>query len=579
MHRSLWNTLCLALSIIGQGGRARGEASCSGIFAAITAQDYVHSLSPGWNLGNTLDAFPMEGSWNNPVVTADTFADVKNSGYNSVRIPVTWAYHFTGSSNQGDSPLWTVDPTWLDRVSAVVDMATAQGLYVIVNVHHDSALWADFTAAGANQTLIEEKFYQLWYQIGTKLGCKGAQVAFEAINEPRSSTDADYAFLHQLQDVFLQAINNAGGFNSQRVITVAGPGQDLTATIERFTAPDSNFTNPWTIQVHYYAPYDFTSAAWGKTIWGSADDKAAMDSAFSSLRAKFPNIPLIVGEWSASPVITEPAARWKYIDFLARTAAKYDAALIVWDAGVDVLNHSAHTWYDITAVNIVRNAIQGISNSLPDSTTDPSATTQQSSAFIFNQVGSSVGDQSLPFLLNGNTVTSITIDSTMLTTGNQYSVSGNNIIFTASFLSGYLSSTATPGIKGTLSISFSAGIIIPVQIVQWEPPVLSSASSKAIAGADLVVPVTWQGMAQVATVKAVKADGTFLVDDWTVWLPPIQQGRTTFGGSWTWSVGQAGFTITSTAVNAVIAAGQATQFTVEAYPRVAGNSATYTLNP
>jgi endoglucanase len=92
--------------------------------------------------------------------------------------------HFTSAS-----PTWNVDPAWLQRVSDVVDMITSQGFYTIVNVHHDSWTWADVSAPGANLTMIEEKFYRLWYQIGTKLACKGSQVAFEPINEPPVSSN------------------------------------------------------------------------------------------------------------------------------------------------------------------------------------------------------------------------------------------------------------------------------------------------------------------------------------------------------------------------------------------------------
>lgn len=104
---------------------------CTGNFSAISAADFVSNLHPGWNLGNTLDAVPNEGSWNNAPVVASTFDTVKAAGFKSVRLPVTWAHHFTGSS-----PDWTVDPAWLQRVSDVVDMVVTRGLYAIVDVHH-----------------------------------------------------------------------------------------------------------------------------------------------------------------------------------------------------------------------------------------------------------------------------------------------------------------------------------------------------------------------------------------------------------------------------------------------------------
>lgn len=68
------------------------QQSCSSEFGAISASDYVARLSPGWNLGNSLDAFPDEDSWNNPVVTEATFGDVRDFGFNSVRIPSSSSY-------------------------------------------------------------------------------------------------------------------------------------------------------------------------------------------------------------------------------------------------------------------------------------------------------------------------------------------------------------------------------------------------------------------------------------------------------------------------------------------------------
>lgn len=136
-------------------------------------------------------------------------------------------------------------------------MVTSRGLYTIVNVHHDSALWADFTPTNADLDMIEEKFYRLWYQIGTKLACISSLVAFEPINEPRGESDEYAAQLRRLNNIFLQAINDAGGFNSQRVVTLGGLGLDMQRTIQWFERPSSEYSNPYALQVHYYAPCMF----------------------------------------------------------------------------------------------------------------------------------------------------------------------------------------------------------------------------------------------------------------------------------------------------------------------------------
>jgi endoglucanase len=74
----------------------------------------------------------------------------------------------------------------------------------------------------------------------------------------------------------------------------------------------------------------------------------------------------------------------------------------------------------------------------------------------------------------------------------------------------------------------------------------------------------------------VKSDGKFLVDDWTQWLGPLQQGRMTYGGQWDWD-GQ-GVILKAAVLEEVRKAGLDTVFRIEFYPRTQGNWAEYTVN-
>lgn len=240
-------------------------------------------------------------------------------------------------------------------------------------------------------------------------------------------------------------------------------------------------------------------------------------------------MPLLLGEYDASPTNTEPAARWKYVDFLIKTAASLDISCVLWDNGLDHLDRTTGVWRDSNSLSIITKSTESTANSLPDSTKDASATTQSSSAYIFHRYGTDVTAQTLPFIFNGNTLSSIS-DSTgsKLSSGTDYSVSGANIIFTASYLSKHLSSTTAPGVIATLTLKFSGGDSSPtVQIVQWKAPTLSSTSAVAssVSGSDLSIPITWGGLPTIAALKALTKSGTYLVDDWTVSLGPIQQAR------------------------------------------------------
>lgn len=518
---------------------------------------------------------------------------------------MTWAYHFTSQA-----PDWTVDEKWLQRVSDVVDMVTDRGLYAIVNVHHDSWTWADLTQASTNVTVVEERLAKLWLQIGTKLACKSEKVAFETINEIPGTTAEHGKVINRLNNIMLQAVNDAGGFNAQRVVTLVGAGEDGVKTTQWFERPDAKFKNPWGIQYHYYSPCksssaylsppltsllltyliltshfpdDFIFQAWGKTTWGSDADKASLEADIAAVRGNFTDVPLIIGEWAASPVATETAARWRYFDFFLRTAAKYNTSTILWDNGADFLDRASHQWRDSVAIDIYRNAaVKGIPNALPDSTTDGSATSQQSSAYIYHKKGANVTDVALPFHFNGNTLKDIKLTSSnkSLTKDKDYTLSAETITFTSPFLTTVLTPTSQPGTLANLTLTFSAGTSLTVTIIQYATPVLASTSSvlnstTTSPSPDLLISITWAGQTRPAAVKAVKADGGYLVDDWTQYLGPLQQGRMTYSGQWDWDAGHV--IIKSAVLDEVRKAGKTTVFRIEFYPRVEGNWVEYTV--
>ena len=234
--------------------------SCTGTFTPVTASAAFAALNPGWNLGNTLDATPDEGSWNNPPVVAGTFDDIQKAGFKSVRIPVTWAAHFTTGS-----PTWTVNATWMDRVETVVDQVLARGFYAILNAHHDSWQWASLSASGANYTAIEEQFGRLWDQIGARFKCKSSKLILEPLNEPAGDTAAQATELNKLNDIFLDRINKAGGFNPQRVVSLSGLGQDSIKTSQWFKRGTTYPNQPWGLQFHYYSPCKYSFILQGLT--------------------------------------------------------------------------------------------------------------------------------------------------------------------------------------------------------------------------------------------------------------------------------------------------------------------------
>ncbi|MCF0202973.1 MAG: cellulase family glycosylhydrolase, partial [Bacteroidaceae bacterium] len=104
----------------------------------------VKNITCGWNLGNQLESLndrtkkklkdvEMEEGWGNPRITPEMIKAVKKAGFNAIRIPVRWYPHCDKN--------FDVDPAWMKRVHEVVDYAYNEGMYVMINTHHDS--WYD----------------------------------------------------------------------------------------------------------------------------------------------------------------------------------------------------------------------------------------------------------------------------------------------------------------------------------------------------------------------------------------------------------------------------------------------------
>jgi len=190
-------------------------------------------------------------------------------------------------------------------------------------------------------------------------------------------------------------------------------------------------------------------------------------------------VPLLIGEFATPPPSTETAARWKWYDFITRTASKYNTSVMLWDAGGSFEGDSPHPWQDPTAIDIIMNAANGISNALADSTEDPNAETQFTSAYLFYKQGDPIQDTSLPFLWNGNALLRIksSANSSKLSSNTDCVVNGTNLTFKSSFMSRLFEPGSSPGFKANLTLHFNTGAGLQLQAYQWAPPILSSISS------------------------------------------------------------------------------------------------------
>ena len=179
------------------------------------------SITIGWNLGNSLDAtgndYNSETSWGNPVVTKELIDAVREAGFDAVRIPTTWFNH-------SDSDL-NVDDAWFERVHEVVDYAYNQGMYVILNVHHEN--WND--PYEDSYKAASKKLKNLWKQIANEFKDYGSRLIFEGMNEPRwRNTNFEWnggnsegrSVVNKLNADFVKAVRSTGGNNKYRALMI-----------------------------------------------------------------------------------------------------------------------------------------------------------------------------------------------------------------------------------------------------------------------------------------------------------------------------------------------------------------------
>ncbi|MGN0172891.1 MAG: cellulase family glycosylhydrolase, partial [Acutalibacteraceae bacterium] len=90
--------LIFSLTVTGTLMNAGADADFSK-----SPKEFVSGIKVGWNLGNTFDCYTegvgpyeQETSWNNKqATTQEMIAKVAESGFNAIRIPISWGSQVT----------------------------------------------------------------------------------------------------------------------------------------------------------------------------------------------------------------------------------------------------------------------------------------------------------------------------------------------------------------------------------------------------------------------------------------------------------------------------------------------------
>ena len=344
-----WNTIFSGT----QQGRAHAD------IPSISALDALSDMKVGWNLGNTLDASgewiglytegkpsDYETAWGQAVTTRALIHAFAEAGFGVIRVPVTWAEHLSSDGK--------VEEAWMARVREVVDYVMDEGLYCILNVHHDTGTEGWLRADMDNYQAIATKFSALWTQIAEEFRDYPHRLLFEGFNEildekgtwnAPSTGERGYEAVNRLNQVFVSTVRSTGGNNSDRNLVLctyaAAYGKEV---ISAFAVPEDTAQGHLIAEVHSYAPFEFAFDLSQDTGWWAGKDKKVFDSAaratvvgdVNSIGSAFKEkgIPVIIGEYGAANK-NNIDERCLQADCYVRTGAANSIVCIHWMGLVD----------------------------------------------------------------------------------------------------------------------------------------------------------------------------------------------------------------------------------------------------
>ena len=324
-------------------------------FGTITSFELTSAMGTGWNLGNTFDATGSTGlvselSWGQPLTEKAMIDGLAASGIKTLRIPISWNNHIT------DKRTYTIHTEWMQRIKEVVDWAIEDGMYVIINSHHDnyekpSAMLRAHGYYPNEINLVESQrfLYNVWGQIATAFNNGyDEHLIFETMNEPRpAGTPCEWWFngdtrcieaaqcLNKLNQTALDAIRSTGGNNAKRfVMCPALQASENAASAYAFKMPQDIEQGRLILSIHAYTPYSFAMESPGARSF-TDDHKSELNTMFSKLKKKFIDngYPVVIGEYGATNK-DNLAERIAWFDYYVSTAHSLGIPCILWDNGV-----------------------------------------------------------------------------------------------------------------------------------------------------------------------------------------------------------------------------------------------------
>lgn len=298
-------------------------------FDTLSSIDVMHEMLIGYNLGNALESYDRIGVnedgvidlelfyetlFGNPIITDSLINYISDVGIQAVRLPITWGNMIDPQSN-------TIKIDRLERVKYLVDRIIQNGMYCIINVHHDgSHKWKKIVFDSSYHQKSMPYFTNLWWQIGNYFKDYGYKLLFEPYNEVTDSSgsmtanSSKEAIAVTYAQAFINIIRSLGGNNANRFLVIPNYGGVSLMSELSFATINDSATDKLLLTTHSYP----------------SGESASSDISNAKTRSDNLGIGVIIDE-----IGTMPADRYdlNFVTSVRENADRYGIATFWWDNG------------------------------------------------------------------------------------------------------------------------------------------------------------------------------------------------------------------------------------------------------
>lgn len=311
------------MSVVRNGRTFRAAAALLGLWAIASPISAAAGAAqprtvdePGFatlrRMSRGVNVLGYDGIWSGEVdapFRLATFRTIRAAGFDHVRINLFGFRYMDGQDRLGQ--------TTLDALDRVFEAATAAGLVPVLDEH-------DYGDCQRDPLGCARRLKAFWRQVSARYAGRFPSAVFEILNEPGGAMSGDE--WNRLSGDVLREIRAT---EPDRTVVVAAINSEDPAEASRLALPERD--RNLIVTVHYYKPMAFThqGAPWSPEFaahkdvpWGSASDRAALESDFDVVArwAAAAHRPVYLGEfgvYDAAPL----EARLRYLEAVTRAAA------------------------------------------------------------------------------------------------------------------------------------------------------------------------------------------------------------------------------------------------------------------